>query len=91
VWQAGKSDLFVSISELLHSGTLAIVRYSKKDWIKQRLGNWDCSRPQVMRKAHNPLRFLQRANLNHWTTQASITKVNRYEYQKHKNNNISGK
>jgi hypothetical protein len=35
----------------------------------QRFGNWICFRPQVGGKTPSQLGTLERANLNHWTTQ----------------------
>jgi hypothetical protein len=43
-------------------------------WRTQRFGDWICFSPQVMgRETPTLLAPLERANLNHWTTCASIT------------------
>jgi hypothetical protein len=59
-------------SELLGFRTLSISLYSK-DWRLEHFGKWVCFRPQVSVEACTLLGPLQNANLNHWTSHASVT------------------
>jgi hypothetical protein len=59
-------------TELLEFSTLSIIWYSK-NWKTQLFGNWICFHVQVSRETPPLLGPLERANLNHWITHASVT------------------
>jgi hypothetical protein len=49
-------------------GILSIVQYFKNERI-QHFGNWICPRPQVRGETATLLGSLQRANLDHWSSE----------------------